>query len=124
MAKKSGISWENIVAVALYLRDKGYIEMIPFGELGTTGIIGFQAKINAYGIDLVENSSKLETELPVTEVYINSKVQKIQQVIGAVSQTGDAHVDTVNYALIEKSISKMRFEAKKQIVDPVVLQNT
>lgn len=120
ITNESGLSWPETCEAAVYLSDKNYIEMKADKEVGNSSLTGFIARINAYGIDLVEDEEQLGKEFQVTNTY----VQNINQVIGAISQSGEASVNTLNYNSVDSFIEKMHQEAKEHISEAVELKET
>jgi len=58
IAQEMSFELSEVYADALYFKDKGFISLEEYREIGRSGIIDFKAQINHTGIDYIENLSK------------------------------------------------------------------
>ncbi|MCD6502514.1 hypothetical protein J7L01_07915 [bacterium] len=81
-----------ILKAIVYLHDKKLIEYNPIEEIGFP-VEEFYARINAYGIDVIDDPNKITDEIPVVHQNINVSGGQ-----AAVSGVGDAtfNINNIN----------------------------
>ena len=89
--EKFEISDDMCTEAAMYLSDKGLIDWESFRSM-PVGIVTFEARINAYGKDVIDDKNKLDKEIPL----IVSEQQNINisgGFVGAITQKGEINIE-------------------------------
>ena len=90
--EKFEITYDMCTEAAKYLSDKGLIDWAPLRSSVPVGIVTFEARINAYGKDVIDDKNKLDKEIPL----IVSEQQNINisgGFVGAITQKGEINIE-------------------------------